>query len=77
MATPSVKQLRQHRQRLSECTTFEAFKTVQIAFVDLLIEIIDREDEELREHARILLQGDPDPDSETSESEIDHILGRS
>ncbi len=59
MATPSLRQLKEHRAKLAQCYTFEAFKKAQIAFVDHLIEIISLEDEELREHARTILAGDP------------------
>jgi hypothetical protein len=33
----SLDQLQAHQRNLAECTTFEAFKRVQIAFIDVLI----------------------------------------
>ena len=54
----NLKQLIEHRHRLSECATFEAFKETQLMFVDLLIGNFREEDRALRESARLILESE-------------------
>lgn len=55
MATPDIEQLKNHRDNLMACETFEEFKAVQITFVNLLIRICQKEEDELKLSARIIL----------------------
>jgi hypothetical protein len=56
----NLKQLIEHRRHLSECTTFEGFKEIQLAFLDLIINSLRQDEADLREHARVILQGEPE-----------------
>lgn len=55
MTTPDLDQLKTHRANLFACEDFEAFRKAQIRFVDLLIDLLEKEDEELRGAARTIL----------------------
>jgi hypothetical protein len=52
---PDYDQLLQHRARLAGCVTFEGFLEVQLAFIDLLISLYEKDRLELEQAAREIL----------------------
>ena len=58
MTTPSIERLKRHRDRIRGCYTYEAFHEAQVEFVELLINLLEKEQEELLSYARDLLQAE-------------------
>ncbi len=55
MVSPSLFELRKHRARIQGCNTYEAFKTAQLEFLDLLVALLVKEEKELQQAARDIL----------------------